>query len=151
MVRGDEPNPALGGLGCECTPHDDVRLRVHDIGLQRIQQRSRVLFHSPRLCEAQPLVPGVQNRPQTVHSEPRSLVLLYSGAVLSAAQRACDHVHFVPALYEPGGEPSGELCSSIDIWRERVPRDHDAEWSLSGICSGHGYPYDCTCGWCFAS
>ena len=106
-------------------PDDDVRLEVHDVGLDRVEDAGAVLLDAPRQGEPQPVVRVPAPAVEAVRGDLLTLVLLLPRAVLAVRGGRHD-VHVVAALDEAGGEALGEARGAVDVGGEGVGADQDA-------------------------
>ena len=76
MVGTDNPNAAFCGLPSEPTTDDDMRLDVHHVGLELVEDARRVSLTAPRENDSQPVVRVPTQGADAVHDELGALVAL---------------------------------------------------------------------------
>ena len=125
----------------ETAPDHDVRLTVHDVGLDGVEHLARVVLAAPGPHEAQPVVRGPAHAGQPVHGEVLALDVLGEHAVVAVPDARGDDVHVVAAAGEARGEALREAGGAVDVGREGVGGDHDRQRTCGhglsrGVCGG---------------
>ncbi len=149
--RDDADTASTGDLRQAAADHD-VRLDVDDVGLEVVDDGTRVVLHHPRCGEPEPVVQRPARGVQPVDREGGTCMLFPEGAVTAGGGRG-DDVHVVAALGEADGESLGEVRGAVHIGRKGVAGDEDFQPSglvaglRSGVvarmvvCHGEGRPY----------
>lgn len=139
VVGADDADPALLGLDAEAAAGHDVRLEVHDVGLDGVEDPRAVLVDVPREGEPQPVVRVPAPAAEAVRGHLLAVVDLGPRAVLAAGRRR-DDVHLVAAADEPSRKALGEARGAVHVRRERVRADEDAQRSTGGRRLARGLP-----------
>jgi len=126
VVGPDDADATLRGLDRDAPPDVDVRLKVHDVGLEGVEDPTALRMNQPRQGVTEPVVRVPAPALDAVHEERLSLVLFGPGAVLGRGGRRED-LHLVAAGGQAGGETLGELRGTIDVRGEGVAGDKDLD------------------------
>lgn len=120
MVRRDErPRLRRGGLH-EIAPDDEVRLGVHDVRRDALDDPRDRVSDLPRQAHAELLV---QRPPARAHPvDGRAVADLLTRR---AVPRGADDVHLVAALAQPAGEPLREAGGSVAVGWVGVGAEQD--------------------------
>ena len=131
VVRGDDRDAALARLARQAAADDDVRLDVHDVGLDGVEHTARVVLRHPRKHERQPVVrePAPGRKPVHRHRLVFDDLGRRSRRPVRGARR--HDVHVVAARDETGGQALGEARGAVDVRREGVGADDDGQGSMS--------------------
>ncbi len=133
VIRAHEADAALACADGEPAARDDVGLEVHDVWLDLIEDLRGVLLDAPRQREPQPRLRVPAPAVDAPHRERRTVVRFHlpTGEFVRRGWRG--HLHIVPTLQQPLHKVHREGHGPVDIWRERVADDEDAQAGLRGV------------------
>ena len=142
VVRANHPQASFCALDDDAATDDNVRLKVHHVGLECVEQFSCAGESHPGQDEAEPVVQRPAPARPAVHGHLLALNGFHEGSVTATTRGWGDDMHVVTALDEAGSQPLCETRCAIHIRGEGVAgNQHPKRGFRSGV-----FPCSCLAG-----
>jgi hypothetical protein len=110
----------------ESAAHHQVRLKVHNIWFDCVEDAATLWADIPGQSEAKPIVHHPTPTTETVNRH--WLTLVHLDAYRRRTLRARRHdVNIVTAFDEPGSQALRKLCRTVDVGAKRVASNQDGQ------------------------